>query len=419
MDSFLSNNTFMNSMMTAEQIQGNQHSLQAAPLKIGLVAPFFLPRIGGANIYCYELAKSLAAKGHEVHLFTVEGALKDNAYTLHPVLTLDLAKDLRVLRGYHMDVWHALFFFYAPLALYRKNVFVTGHGDDCFSFRIRFSLPGKAFLAKHFLWRLGKGRLRERLDAFLVKREAEMNYWLTHLALRRVRHIITVSSFTQLRLNQRYPTARSKNSVIPPGVSERFFEHPVRPPSGRASGVASFLTVTRLDGHDRIKNVHGVISALAELKDDYDFRYRIISGAHRGSYCQELEDQIRASGLQDRVSIEGRKTDEELLEIYRSADLFILVSYAEPKNFEGFGIVFLEANASGVPVLTSREGGMVDYVQEGKNGFYVQDTSPTGIRLALKRYLDGEIEFDREKIREYPQSFRWAGITDRVLSIYK
>src|SRR5205823_6224215 len=101
--------------------------------RIGLVAPYFPPQIGGAYFYCYELAKALAGKGHEVHVFAHHGATNDSAYVLHPILTLELEPDLERLDDFDMDVWHSLFFFYAPLALRKPNVFVTGHGDDFFS----------------------------------------------------------------------------------------------------------------------------------------------------------------------------------------------------------------------------------------------------------------------------------------------
>jgi glycosyltransferase involved in cell wall biosynthesis len=205
--------------------------------------------------------------------------------------------------------------------------------------------------------------------------------------------------------------------VIPPGVSERFFNQQGAR-ENTPEKIPTFLTVTRLDEQDRIKNVHGVIGALAELKHDYDFRYRIISGSQHGDYRQELENQIHVHGLENMVSIEGRKSDQELVEIYNEADLFILVSYAEPENFEGFGIVFLEANASGIPVLSSREGGMADYIVENDNGFYVEDPSADGIRVALKKYLDGEISFDPDSIRRYPEKFRWTCITDRIIGVY-
>jgi glycosyltransferase involved in cell wall biosynthesis len=382
------------------------------PLRIGLVAPYFPPQIGGANIYCYELAKAMASKGHDVHVFAHRESVSDPAYTLHPILTLELARDLEQLDAFDMDVWHSLFFFYAPLALRKPNVFVTGHGDDFFSLRIRRPLPGKTLIGKHLAWRFSE-TARTKVEEFVQKAELGMNRRLYGRAMRRARQVIAVSSYSRSRFCQAYPEASDKTTVIPPGVTDRFFRDGY--PDKQKN---LFLTVTRLDDGDRIKNVHSVINALAELKDDYDFRYRIIAGAVTGGYRQELEQLIVDRGLENKVAIEGRKSEEELAEYYARADLFILASYAEAKNFEGFGIVFLEANAAGTPVLTTREGGMVDYVREGVNGFFTEDPSPAGIKSALKRYLDGELRFDADRVRRAPEPYRWTHIADRVLDVY-
>ncbi len=386
------------------------------PLRIGLVTPFFLPTIGGANIYCFELAKALAAQGHEVHLFTVAGAMEDENYILHPMLTGQLWPDLKCLRSYDMDVWHALFFFYAPLALIKPNVFVTGHGDDCFSLRIRFPLPGASTLERYLIWRLSP-LCQETIRKWIFRLERWMNWFIYWLAIACCRRILTVSSFTQRCLSTLYPSAQRKTTVIPPGVNERFFAPP--PLKCRKPKHKILLSVTRLDEADRIKNIHGVIEALGALKDQYDFTYRVISGDQTGNYRHELAAKIERLGLTDRVFLEGRKTDEELVRCYQEADLFVLVSYAEPENFEGFGIVFLEANACGVPVLTSREGGMVDYIVEGENGFYADNPSPEGIRAALQRFLDGSLHFDSERIRRFPEPFRWRYIGERVYEVYQ
>jgi len=382
------------------------------PLRIGLVAPYFPPQIGGANIYCYELAKAMASKGHDVHVFAHQEALPDSAYTLHPILTMDLAQDLARLDAFEMDVWHSLFLFYAPLALRKPNVFVTGFGDDFYSFRIRRALPGRALLGRHVLWRLNENA-RTKTEQWLQKSELDMNRRLYGRALRRAQHVITISSFSKTRLCLAFPEASNKTTVIPPGVTAGFFHNGYVPKEKNF-----FLTVTRLDETDRIKNVHGVIQALAELKDDYDFRYRVVAGAVTGDYRSELERLIVETGLSDKISIEGRKTEEELADYYMRADLFILASYAEKQNFEGFGIVFLEANAAGTPVLTTREGGMVDYVREGVNGFFTEDPSASGLKAALKRYLDGGLTFDPEEVRLAPEPYRWTHIADRVLDVY-
>ena len=382
-----------------------------ASRKIGLIAPYFPPQIGGATIYCYELAKALASKGHDVHVFSYRDALSDPAYTLHPMLSLDLGSDLEKLEAFNMDVWHSLYFFYAPLALRKSNVFVTGHGDDFFSLRIRRTLPVRRWIASNITWRLNEGT-RTKVDAPLQKVELALNRRWYRRAMRSARQVIAVSSYSKARFCAEFPEAADKTTVIPPGIADRFFTE------GESDKQKNLLlTVTRLDDEDRIKNVHGVIEALADLKD-YDFEYRIIAGSVRGGYRDELERLIDSRGLERRVTIEGRKSLGELISYYARAGLFILASYAEPKNFEGFGKVLLEANASGTPVLTTRQGGMVDYVREGLNGLFADDPSPAGIRAALKRFLDGELRFDAAKVRLAPEPYRWTHIADRVLGVY-
>ena len=385
--------------------------------RIGLVTPYFLPQIGGAKIYCFELARALASLGHEIHLFTVPGALEDAAYISHPVLTMNLHEDLDALASYDMDIWHALFFYYTPLALKKPNVFVTGHGDDCFSFRIRMPLPGRQWLKRHLAWRLST-KLRDSLDARLHTTEIWRNHRLYGKAIRHTRRIIAVSNFTRARLVERWPIASSKLSIIPPGVNEQFFLVAPQVADKPPGAPVKLLSVTRLDEQDRIKNIHGVISALASLKDRFDFRYHVVSGDSWCSYKQELTDQIAAAGLGDRVFLEGRKGLKQLIRTYQEADLFVLVSYAEADNFEGFGIVFLEANAGGVPVLSSRQGGMADYIKQGQNGFYVEDPTVGGIRQALERFFSGKIRFDRNTVRRYPEPYRWTQIAERVLALY-
>jgi phosphatidyl-myo-inositol dimannoside synthase len=382
-------------------------------MKIGLVAPFFLPEIGGANLYCYELARALGALGHEVHVFSIPGALEDPAYHLHPILTRKLENDIPALLQHRMDVWHSLFFYHAPLALHHPRVFATVHGDDGFSFQLRYRLPKRDALTRTLLWRL-PGSLRSRVDMLLQNLELAYNQRVYQKAVDKLAGIITVSSFTRDRFGERYRGAAGKSAIIPPGVSERFFATRI----GRHP-CSNLLTVTRLDASDRIKNVHNVITALGRLKDSYDFNYQIVSGTVTGGYKTELEGMIRDFGLSGRVSIVGRKTDEELLDLYHETGLFILVSYSEAKNFEGFGIVFLEANACGVPVLTSRDGGMRDYVVDGENGILVETHDAKGIEAALVRYFEGRDHFDANAIRTKPEPYRWVHIAERVAALYR
>lgn len=381
--------------------------------RIGLIAPYMLPDIGGANIYCFELAHGLAQLDYEVHLFSHASALADPAYTLHPVLTRSLADDLDLLDGYEMDAWHSLYFFYAPIALRKPRVFITGHGDDFFGFRLRLAAPSRTRARRHLIWRLpqaAQGWLEERLEAV----EQRFNRRICARAVAKARQVVAVSSFSRDRFVECYPQGQGKTSVIPPGVNEAFFRNHEGP-----LGRRRLLTVTRLDPADRIKNVHGVVEALGRLKPEFDFEYHVVAGDQRGSYRMEIDELIRRHRLEQHVFIHGRLPLAELRMHYAQADLFALVSYAEPHNFEGFGIVFLEANAAGTPVLTSRQGGMADYVEEGVNGFYVPDPSAAGIEQALRRFFSGQIAFDSAAVMRKPQQYRWSNIAAQVAAVYE
>ncbi len=386
-------------------------------MRIGLIAPVFLPLISGASLYCFELARALASLGHDVHVFTPPNGQDDPCYTLHPILSECLPDDIEPLLSCPMDVWHSLYFVYAPMASHVQPFFVTVHGDDAFSFFVPYRLPLRRYLNSRLLWRLTPG-FRQQIDRLLDVIERVYDKKLANYSLKHVKQIITVSSFTKERVLNEYAFSSGKITVIPPGVSERFFYPSFDSPSTRKDNCFNLLTVTRLDDSYRIKNVHGVITALSRLKDRYNFEYSIVSGTVAGNYRAELINQVESLGLQKHVKFVSRLTDEELVERYLETDLFILASYAEPANFEGFGIVFLEANASGVPVLTTRTGGMSDYVVDGQNGLYADDPSAEAISRSLIRFFENEVTFDKQKLRSFAEPYRWKNIASRIIDLY-
>lgn len=76
----------------------------------------------------------------------------------------------------------------------------------------------------------------------------------------------------------------------------------------------------------------------------------------------------------------GAKTHEELKGIYASADLFVMPSItAKDGDKEGFGLVILEAFASGLPIVASRSGGITDIVKDGVNGYLAEEKDVSGL----------------------------------------
>lgn len=119
----------------------------------------------------------------------------------------------------------------------------------------------------------------------------------------------------------------------------------------------------------RLAEIKGV-TYLIEAMRSVDNAVLYIVG--KGPLEQELKQQ--ASDMADKVFFMGPKTHRELPEIYASADIFAAPSVtAHDGNMEGFGLVIIEAMASGLPVVASNSGGIVDIVRDGKNGLLVEE----------------------------------------------
>ena len=95
------------------------------------------------------------------------------------------------------------------------------------------------------------------------------------------------------------------------------------------------------------------------------------------AYAAALRRQVGAAGLEGNVRLHGRVSDDELAQRYRAAHLLAVLSY------EGFGIVYLEAMAFGLPVLAGVQGGAGEIVDCGVNGFLVEPADADGIAAHL------------------------------------
>lgn len=119
------------------------------------------------------------------------------------------------------------------------------------------------------------------------------------------------------------------------------------------------------------KGYHVSLTAFARVKDRLpDARYFIVGEIHDQEYYTQLQNIIAANKISGVVFF-GTISDKQLQVHYRDASLFLLAPQHAGAKFEGFGLVFLEAGAYGLPVIGTHTGGVSDAIHHGVTGYLV------------------------------------------------
>ena len=210
--------------------------------------------------------------------------------------------------------------------------------------------------------------------------------------------VVAVSNFTRQVLIELTQTAPAKIEVIYNGVDlDRFRIIEPSPALRDKYGIAGkrvLLSVGRLVPR---KGIDKVLEALPSLLGRYpDLQYLVVGS---GPYRQRLEQMVAELGLAAHVTFTGPIDDAALTDHYALCDLFVLPNRKMPDgDTEGFGLVFLEANACGKPVIGGRAGGVVEAVRDGHNGILVDGNSVEEIREAISRLLEDTALYGRLRI---------------------
>ena len=166
---------------------------------------------------------------------------------------------------------------------------------------------------------------------------------------------------------------------------------------GGEGGSPLLLAVARLEAR---KGVQEAIRALALVRREIPRARLVVVG--EGPYRRKLERLRDALGLHDSVHFAGRIPDEELAAVYRAASLLVFTPTprAEQGEREGFGMVCLEANACGCPVVAwaSTDGGtagVAEAVLHGETGLVVPQGDLAGLAAAIVRLLADPAEARR------------------------
>ena len=172
-------------------------------------------------------------------------------------------------------------------------------------------------------------------------------------------------------------------TIVYPGTDPARFSPAHRTVEGE---VPTLLTLARLVPR---KGIDTMLQALPRILQETAVTYQI---GGTGPDRERLEKLANEMGVDHVVQFLGRVPDAVLPQTFANADLFVMPNreIQEAGSLEGFGIVFLEASASGVPVIAGKSGGAVEAIQDGKTGLLVAPNSVEELSTAVLTLLKDE-----------------------------
>jgi glycosyltransferase involved in cell wall biosynthesis len=189
--------------------------------------------------------------------------------------------------------------------------------------------------------------------------------------LRLARHVLVPSPHTAAILTSEYGVAPGDITIVRPGTDRpRGPSTPVDPPLILSVGIQH-----PRKGHDKL------LRALAQVTD-LDWRAVIVGSPYDPPHAADLAALHAELGLGARVTFAGRVSSERLSELYRSATIFALAT-----RYEGYGIVFDEALAHGLPIVTCRTGAVPQTVPP-EAGLLVLPEDPEAFAGALRTLIE-------------------------------
>lgn len=325
--------------------------IYSVAVRVGLIVYGDLDLVSGGNLYDRMLVEHLRGAGHEVEIVS----LPNGSYFRH--LTQNFKPGLiRRLAASKYDVLVQDELVHPSLFLFNERL------------RRRVSHPLVAIVhhlrssEDHPQWqndwyRRVEKRYLASLDAFVFNSETTRES-VESLLQKKTRHVVATPG------GDRLPSRLTREDV------ER---------RARQDGPLRLLFVGNLIPRKRL---HVLLDALGELRDA-SWTLDVVGSAEMDrSYARLARERITTLGLGSRVTTHGTLAGDALADRYRRSHLLVV-----PSSYEGFGIVYLEAMAFGLPVIAGATGAADEIVLHETTGFLVRPDDTFSLRKQLERIL--------------------------------
>lgn len=385
-------------------------------------------KTGGMNVYVREVAREMGRRGIHVDVYTRRSAPDQ------PEVSHDLGEHVRVIAvpcgpPTVLD----------PQAVYP---YLQQFAAGVIAFTTRHGVPPYDVVYSHY-WLSGwvADKLREvwgtpfaqmfhtlgqmknrilpdfngiRLPDERVSMEMRLMDWADRL--------IAATPAEHAQLLWLYRADRRKIVIVPPGVDAGRFRPMPAEQARLQVGLDPQQNVLLFVGRiEPLKAVDCILEALAIIQRERpdlldNTRFLVIGGRPGDPELTQLERLAHTLGIADHVDFIGSK-DQSLLPAYYAAATAVMM----PSDYESFGMVALEAMASGTPVIASKVGGLAYLVEDDRTGYLVPAREPSALadRIALLLAQPETRQRLGAQAAQVAAQYTWARIVDRLLVVFE
>ena len=237
--------------------------------------------------------------------------------------------------------------------------------------------------------------------------------FLAGLVCQRAKTIVCANSHVKEILLTAWPKLIDKIILLNPGATAAASEPKIIEDFRRRYDLNGKKIIFSIGRLVKRKGFDQVIRALS-LVNNNDWRYLLAGDGPEVAFLKNLAAQ---SPYAKQIIFTGSLTEKEKWSCLDLCDIFITTSRDLDGDFEGFGIVYLEANLMGKPVIAGASGGVADAVIDGVNGLLVDPEDPKAIAAAIRRLLNNPDEakrLGREGKERTERDFSWIGQADKL-----
>ncbi len=398
--------------------------------KILMLTTFFHPdKFGGAERVVFELSRHLAGLGQAVTVLTHQPAGRPAKEHLAGIRVLRYPAPFSGPWSFYTAIYKGVRRSLKQLLAEESFEIVHTH-QLCSAFSqafpdtlVKCGRVASFYAPYHqeFESKFLEGRPASESAGRLPLRKAMISRvlkWADRYVLAKAQAVIVLSRFSLSQVTTLAASAASRTHVIPAGVDlDRF-----KPPADRRERKKSLglpqdrpliLSVRRLVERMGLEDLIDAAALLAKRGLAFE---AVLAG--EGPLGPSLKARARASAARACFRFQGAIPEEALPDWYGAADLFVLPS----RSLEGFGMVTLEALASGVPVAATRVGASSEILEALDPGLLIDTPGPGALADRLERLLEdpGGLAALGQRARTLAEKrYTWPAAAERTLEIYR